>query len=139
MNTLELHTDVYNYPHTSFSGLLEKTIELSSTDFDAYFDTLLKIHLRRKVKTIPDNESGLLQKINKIIPNSLIKKSRLLSKKMNSATISNSEYQELVKLTETIEALNVTRLTLITELATIKNMDIDKVMEIYELKPESNE
>ena len=55
MNTLT--TEIYNYQQLPFSGLVEKAIALSATEFDAYIDTLLKIRLKRKVNSVFESEN----------------------------------------------------------------------------------
>jgi len=131
MNTLT--TEIYNYQQLPFSGLVEKAIALSATEFDAYIDTLLRIRLKRKVNSVFESESNLLQKINNAVPKTLLKEHDKLAKKMRASTISETEYNQLLEITQTIEMKSVERLKLIADLAALKNLNIDEVIKQYDL------
>ena len=137
--TIMITTELYNSQQLPFSGLIEKAVALSSKDFDSYVDALLKIRLRRNTKVLDSDETKLLKQIHNAVPASLLRKQKVLSDKMNNSDIGETEYAELMSITQKVEQLNNSRLQYIINLATYKNKGIDEVIEQYELMPKDDE
>ena len=56
-------------------------------------------------------------------------------KKRNSETLIEQEYQELLELTAYMENLSVRRLEYLIELAKLRNLSLDEIIEQLQIKP----
>jgi len=63
------------------------------------------------------------------------KRYNFLIKKRNNETLTDEEYQELLELTTYMENLGVKRLEYLLELAKLRNLSLDEIVEQLQLKP----
>jgi hypothetical protein len=91
---------------------------------------------RKKLPTVlTQNETELLKKINTGAPDVIQKRYNFLIKKRNNETLNDEEYHELIELTTYMENLGVKRLEYLLELAKLKNLSLDEIVEQLQLKP----
>ena len=99
-------------------------------DIDKYVNLLIE----DKLKETQQIEAELLQKINLgIEENTWVKYYKLIEKRDNY-TLSETEQIELIKISNEIEEANAERLTHLIELANLRNVDLDDLMETLGLK-----
>lgn len=99
-------------------------------DIDKYVNLLIE----DKLKETQQIEAELLQKINLgIEENTWVKYYKLIEKRDNY-TLSEMEQIELIKISNEIEEANAERLTHLIELANLRNVDLDDLMETLGLK-----
>ena len=94
---------------------------------------------KSKPKTIDEHEAQLLQKIELAIPIETWERYHILRAKRQNETIIASEIAEYTAITQKIEAANVQRLAVLIELAKIRKVSLDEVMNQLGLTPTDNE
>ena len=127
MNTL-IHTQQLDKIYQSLSIL--NVIELEQVMQEV-------INLRRKKlpTVLTQNETELLRMINTGAPSVIQKRYNFLVKKRNNQTLNDVEFQELLELTAYMENMGVKRLENLLELAKLKNLSLDEIVEQLQLKP----
>lgn len=91
---------------------------------------------KRKILSLPNEQSLLLQQITASIPSHLQERYDLLISKRQDNTLTDKEYQELINLGEQIEAIDVTRLEKLTELAKLRQTSLNSAIEEFQLQPQ---
>ncbi len=81
--------------------------------------------------TFSDKESSLLIIVNKPLPKKMQTRFNVLNEKRKAETLSESERQELIKLTNKFEELNVNRLKALGALSKIRQVPIRQLMEKF--------
>ncbi len=127
MNTL-IHTQQLNNIYQSLSIL--NVIEL-----DQVMQEVIILRRKKLPSVLTQNETELLKKINSGAPTVIQKRYDFLVKKRKNETINDEEYQELLELTAYMENLGVKRLEYLLELAKLRNLSLDEIVEQLQLKP----
>ncbi len=127
MNTL-IHTQQLNNIYQSLSTL--NVIEL-----DQVMQEVLILRRKKLPSVLTQNETELLKKINSAAPAVIQKRYDFLVKKRKNETLNDEEYQELLELTAYMENLGVKRLEYVLELAKLRNLSLDEIVEQLQLKP----
>jgi len=127
MNTL-IHSQQLNTIYQSLSIL--NVIEL-----DQVMQEILTLRRKKLPTVLSQNETELLRKINTGAPTVIQKRYDFLVKKRNNETVNEAEYQELLELTAYMENMGVKRLEFLLELAKLRNISLDEVIEQLQLKP----
>jgi len=127
MNTL-IHTQQLNSIYQSLSIL--NVIEL-----DQVMQEVLILRRKKLPSVLSQNETELLKKINTGAPSVIQKRYNFLVKKRNNETLTDEEYQELLELTTYMENLGVKRLEYLIELAKLRYLSLDEIVEQLQLKP----
>ena len=83
-------------------------------------------------------EEGLLAKINTPFADSKKSRFNLLIAKRDAKTLSLTEYEELLALTEDFEKYELRRLQLLAQLADLRKISLPEVISFYELFPSAN-
>ncbi len=127
MNTL-IHTQQLNNIYQSLSIL--NVLEL-----DQVMQEVIILRRKKLPSVLTHNETELLKKINSGAPTVIQKRYDFLVKKRKNETINDEEYQELLELTAYMENLGVKRLEYLLELAKLRNLSLDEIVEQLQLKP----
>ncbi|MBK9013274.1 MAG: hypothetical protein IPM82_03925 [Saprospiraceae bacterium] len=77
----------------------------------------------------------MLRKINKGFNIEFWEKYATLVKKRNEASLSQSEYQALLQLSNQIEEANASRIKYLAQLAALRKMDLDDLMKSLGIAP----
>jgi hypothetical protein len=78
--------------------------------------------------TLTAEETRLFKTINKGFSDEFWTKLNGLNKKRQELTLNESERQELVEMTESLDAVNLNRMKALIQLATIRQIDLDVLM-----------
>lgn len=81
-----------------------------------------------KTSVLTTEETRLFKIINKGFSHDFWTKLHSLDKKRKEVTLTELELQELIDMTDTLEAANVERITALIELAKIRQTDLDTLM-----------
>ena len=84
------------------------------------------------------NEKSLLTKINTPFADPQKNRFNLLIAKRDTKTLSSTEYEELLVLTEAFEEYELRRLKLLAKLADLRKISLPEVIRFYELFPSAN-
>ena len=116
---------------------IQKGVELSQ-----FVVQILELNFpeeKPKPKTIAKQEAQLLQKIELAIPVETWERYHILRAKRQNETINATETAEYAAITQKIEVANVKRLAALIELATLRKVSLDEVMNQLGLTPTDNE
>ncbi len=121
-----------------FEQLIQTVEQLDASELEQLIAQAIRVQNKRKILSLPNDQSLLLQQITQCIPINLQKRYDFLIGKRQDNTLTDEEYQELINLGVHIEAIDVKRLENLTELATLRQMSLNSVIEEFQLQPQAS-
>ena len=115
--------------------LLNAALQLPRAELDQFVKKLLSLRRQSEIPQLPMRESELLLKINQGVPAQLQQRFDQLVEKRRDNTLTPGEYQELLALTEQIEQFDVERLQWLIELAQLRGLTLDELMQQLGINP----
>lgn len=115
----------------SSEDLLKAVGQLSQSDLRKFISQAIAIQAQRTTSSLMQRESELLLKINQGIPLDIQKEYNNLIAKRDVKTLSNDEYKELLRLTEQIEKQQAQRIEYLVELASLRGISLNTLMENF--------
>ena len=109
--------------------LLQGVARLGSGDLEQFADRVLALRARRRAPSLPGREAELLQLINRGVPAELRRRYDELNDKLHEETITAEEQSELLGLIEQIEQADAERLRHLAELAELRQVPLDVLMD----------
>jgi hypothetical protein len=122
----------------SVPDLLANASMLEMGEFDLFFKEIMSLRATRLTPVLSPVETVLLAKIYKKLSEKTAIRIELLTEKRVANTIQSAEYTELLKLSAVVEKFNVQRLHHIIELAKIRKMIPQDLMNQLGLMPLHN-
>ena len=119
----------------SFNQVVNAVKQLSEAEREKLLSQVAAVRPLYEDHQLSSAESKLLIKINKGVPEEIQGRYNELIHKRNEKTLTDEEYEELLRLTDQIELLNAKRLEYLTELATIQNKPLVLLMDELGIKP----
>ena len=113
----------------SSEDLLKAVGQLSQSDLKKFISQAIAIQAQRTTSSLMQRESELLLKINQGIPLDIQKDYNDLIAKRDAETLTNHEYKELLNLTQQIEKQQAQRIEHLAELASLKGISLNTLME----------
>ncbi len=124
--------------HQQLPGIFQILSSLSLSELDQVMKQLIGLRKQKLPGVLTLVEDDLLKKINKPVSFEIQKRYDYLLGKRNAKNLSDIEYQELIELTSYTESINVSRLENLLQLANLRNVSLDDLLEQLELKPQIN-
>ena len=125
MPTIEIETN----------QLLEAASQMPREEMERFVARLFVLKARQETPALPERESELLTQINRgLIPAMGERMNKLIAKRQ-SGTISEDEVRELISITDEAERLNVERVKHLIELAALRNVTLDELMDQLGIRP----
>lgn len=115
--------------------LLNAASQMPPAELDQFVEALLTLRRQSESHRLSAKESELLLKINDGLSPADAKRMKQLIAKRQAYAISEDEMQELIRLTDETERLNVERLKHLIELARLRNVTPDALMDELGVKP----
>ena len=112
----------------SLEVLVNAAKQLSDPDLQKFSATLHAVRSQRHAPCLSADESELFQQINEPLPTELQRRFDELVSKRDACTLSVAEHDELLQLTERVEAANVARVAALTKLAAVRNVSLRELM-----------
>ncbi|MFM9158477.1 MAG: STAS/SEC14 domain-containing protein, partial [Dolichospermum sp.] len=113
----------------SSEDLLKAVGQLSQSDLRKFISQAIAIQAQRTTSSLMQRESELLLKINQGIPLDIQKDYNNLIAKRDAETLTNHEYKELLNLTQQIEKQQAQRIEYLAELASLRGISLNTLME----------
>ena len=113
----------------SSEDLLKAVEQLSHEDLKIFISQVITLQAQRNTSHLNQRESELLLKINQIIPSDIQNNYNNLIAKRDGLTLTNNEHQELLHLTEQIELQQAQRVECLVELANLRGVSLNTLME----------
>jgi hypothetical protein len=124
--------------HEQLPGIFQTLSSLSLSELDQVIKQLIGLRKQKLPGVLSQDEADLLKKINKPVPFEIQQRYNNLLYIRNRKKLTDIEYQELLELTAYTENLNVNRLENLLQLANLRNISLDDLLEQLELKPQIN-
>ncbi len=118
----------------SADKLLEAAEQLSLPDLEQLVSRLLAVQAQRKVPNLSEEETALLMRINSALPPEARHRYQKLIDKRRREHLTESEYEELIALSNEVEEQQAERLEAVAELARIRNTSLRKLMDALGIK-----
>ena len=120
----------------TFDTLLESLQQLSSEELAQLTTYAARLEAQRKAPNLSEAEAQLLLKINQgIVPPDVQQRCARLTAKARDGSITDEEHAELVALVDEIEQLNAQRLDYLSQLAQLRGVPLDELMDTLEITP----
>lgn len=117
-----------------YGQLLKAVEQMPQSKLDEFVADVLALRARTRAPRLSRSESELLTKINRGVPADLQSRYDDLVAKRRERKISEAEYDELLRLTEEVEELDVQRVEHLTELARLRKTTVPALMEDLGIK-----
>lgn len=125
MPTIQIETD----------QLLQAALQMPRQEMEEFVARLFTLKARQETPGLPEKEAELLQQINQGLPPATARRMKKLIAKRDSRAITEAELQELIGITDEAERLNVERVKHLIELAALRNVTLDVLMDQLGLRP----
>ncbi len=115
--------------------LLNAALQMPQSELEQFVARLFALKARERTSVLSERESELFLQINRGLPAPMRKRLNELIEKRQSYTISEDELQELRRLTDQIEKSDAERLKCLIELAALRNVSLDTLIQQLGLMP----
>ena len=119
----------------SFNQVVNAVKQLSDDEWEKLLSQVAAVRPLYEDHQLSPAESKLLIKIYKGVPEEIQGKYNELIHKRDQETLTDEEYEELLRLTDQIELLDARRLEYLTELAAIQNKPLVLLMDELGINP----
>lgn len=109
--------------------ILNSVSLLDTATLEQFTEKVLALRAKLYAPSLRASESKLLQKINLGVPVAVRERFNHLNEKLHDEAITPEEHQELLQLIEQIEMADVARLRAMVELARLRNVSVDTLMQ----------
>ena len=113
----------------SSDDLLKAVEQLSQADLKQFISQVIALQAQRTVPSFMQHESELLLKINQVISVEIQNYYNDLIAKRDTETLTDEEHRELLSLTEQIEKQQAQRIEYLVELANLRGISLNALME----------
>jgi hypothetical protein len=120
-------------------NLLQAIQQLSQPELDKFIETLLQFKAQKIAPNLSQQESEILLKINQDLPLELQHQYQILIEKRHQETLTESEYEQLLELTEQVEKNQAQRMEYLTQLAQIRQVSLTTLITQMEVKSINND
>jgi len=125
-------------PNQPLTGIFQTLSSLSLSDLDQVMKQVIGLRKQKLPGVLSQVEADLLKRINTPPPFEIQQRYNYLIDLRKQEKLTDDEYQELLELTTFTENLNVKRLENLLQLAKLRNISLDDLIEQLELKPQLN-
>lgn len=130
MQTIEIQKGI----QVGLEDLINGVSKMETPALEKFMDTMNQILSGRKSTSSALREKELMSKIEGIVPAFARRRYKQLHAKMEKETISETEHQELLQITDFMEERAVERLHLMAELAALRHISIKELAEQLRMK-----
>lgn len=117
------------------SDVLSALGQLSNQDLNTIIKEALSLRAKRATPKLDEREANLIQRIDEVIPVGESKRYIYLIQKAKKTGLSQKEHEEFSELNEKIELYNANRIRLLGELAAIRGVSLETVMNQLGIRP----
>ncbi len=119
----------------STDELLKAIGQLKQPELDGLMFQMLALRARRQAPSLPQDEARLLLKINQGLSPEVQTRYDDLIARRRAESLTTDEYDQLLRLTDQIENLEVRRMEYMAELARLRQTSLTKLMENLGIHP----
>jgi len=111
------------------NDLLKGVEQLDGADLDEFVQKVLHIRAKRFAESFNKEETDLMEQINVGLSQKELNELDLLIQKSEEGTLTNNELENYQELSEKMENLNMKRMSALAQLANIRGVSLDSIME----------
>lgn len=115
--------------------LMNAVLQMPQSELEEFVRKLFTLKARENTPALNERESELLLRINTGLQPDEANRMKELIAKRQSYTITESELQELINITNEAERLNVERLKYLIELSQLRDVSLDDLMDQLGIRP----
>jgi hypothetical protein len=108
--------------------VLQGLAQLQTKELEQFVDKVLTLQAQRRALSLPEDETELLQQINRGLPADILQRYDALNTKLHDETITPQEHEELLTLIDRLELADAERMQRLVTLAQIRGVSVDTVM-----------
>lgn len=123
MTTLEIKSKI------PLSDFLDSLKQLGADELGEVAATAVRLRANQRGQVLAEQESKLLQQINKGLSAAEQARLDLLIEKRQAETLTEPELAELIALSNRVEEIQVERLSALIELAVLRNVSLESLKE----------
>lgn len=112
----------------SIEELLRAIGKLSQLELDQFMQRAMALRAQRQSPSLLRTEAELLQRINRALPREIQRRYDTLSEKRKAETLTPQEYEELLTLTNQVEAFEAQRVAYLGELAQLRQVSLSELL-----------
>lgn len=112
----------------SAEEIIQVAKQLPLPELEQLVDRVIAIRAERRAPHLTGNESELLARINQGLPTEERARLKELISRRDAETIIPTEVRELIGMTDRLEKLHAERLAALAELATLRGITLDEVI-----------
>ena len=124
--------------HISINELVQTVGQLNTNEFEEFFLKIQSLHAQKIASEHITEEKKLVKQIKTSLSPSKQNRFEYLIACRDAHSISEKEFEELLKLTEEVEKNDLIRLKRIAKLADLKQLSLSEVVRMYDLQPTQN-
>jgi hypothetical protein len=109
--------------------VLNGVAQLDTETLEEFLQQVSHLLARRKAPSVPQREVELLQQISHSLPPATQARYRELNAKLHDEVITEAEHQEFLRLVDRVELADAKRLQHLIELAQLRGVSLDTLME----------
>ncbi len=113
----------------AINEVLERATQLPTPELEQLVLQIHSVLAQRRVPSLPKREAELLQQINRPLPPPVRRRYTALNEKLHDERLTEQEHQELLILIDEVELTNAERLRHLIELAQIRTISLDALMD----------
>ena len=118
-----------NSQNLGVDEILAGVAQLDTPELENFMQQVGSIVAHRKAPSLSKQEEALLGIINRGFPEPFWQRYKALFLKKDKGTLSENEYNELLQMVEQVEEYNVERLQALIDLAKIRGVDLNTIMQ----------
>jgi hypothetical protein len=119
----------------SLDELIKAANQLDEPDLEQLLHQVVVLRARRKAQVLPEEEAQLFLKINQGVPAALRARYQILRQKREAETLTDTEYDTLIQLSNQIEQIGAQRLEALASLAQLRQVSLPEIMETLGIQP----
>lgn len=121
----------------SLDELLNGIAQLETPELDHLINRALTLRAKRIAPSLRENETKLLQRINRGLRPQTQQRYNVLTAKRRAETLSSAEHEELLDLVDRIERADAERIQALTKLAQLRDVSVTTLMAELGIHPPS--
>lgn len=127
--------------HNSLSSqeLIEAAARLEPREFERFVSQIIALQAKRQAPNLSHREAELLAHINRGLSRNAQKRFDELVEKRKAETLTSEEHSELLRLIDRNENLQARRITHLGELAKLRQVSLEELMEHLDTKSPKEE
>ncbi len=119
--------------------LLQAVQQLDTPDLEQFVAEVVLIQGRRRAPSLSRAETELLLKINEGVPDEIHRRYKALNAKRRANTLQAGEHEELLRLVQQVEQIQVERVECLVELAQLRDVGLTALMQSLGIQPQPYE